>query len=92
MTGNQPLSGARAGIVAYLDFVIEALVEKADAETQVFAVFLLLSEQLSLAVIAESRALTPEALLHLALMWIHAGADQSCVRLDASQSCDIKCP
>ena len=38
---------------AHLYLVIEALVEQSDAQPQVFAVLLLLPEQLSLAVIAQ---------------------------------------
>ena len=55
--------------------------EEADAEAQVLAVLLLLPEQLSLAVIAEGRALPQEALLHLALMWVHPIAQLLSLRL-----------
>lgn len=68
--------------MAYLNFVIEALVEKANTEAQILTVLLLLPEQLSLAVIAESRALVPEALLNLALMWVNAGANHFSICLN----------
>lgn len=38
---------------AYLDLVIETLVEQANAEAQVFTVLLFLAEQLSLAAVGE---------------------------------------
>ena len=56
---------------AHLYLVIEALVEQSDAEPQVFAVLLLLPEQLSLAVVAQLRAPFPQTVLHPATMGIH---------------------
>ena len=65
----------------YLNLVVEALVEEADAEAQVLAVFFLLPEQLHLAVIAQRGPLRPQALLNLATVRIHSAADCLSIRL-----------
>ena len=69
----------------YLDLVIETLVEEADAEPQVFAVLLLLPEQLGLAVVAEGEAVAGQALLHLAAMRVHIAAQDLCVLLSVTR-------
>ena len=59
---------------ADLNLIIEALVEEADAEAQVLAVFFLLPKQLHLAVVAQRGPLRLETFLHLAAMWVHSTA------------------